>query len=71
MSFEQWSQLGKDVHNSMHWAKRNKNKLMLECTEGMQTDSNTDKFEDSHICTTVWDRDIGDEMLRKFRNYEI
>lgn len=69
MSFEKWSHLGQDVHNSMHWIKRTKNELMIGCGPGLDSDSH--KEEQEFQKRTVWKRESGDEMLRKFRNYEI
>jgi DnaJ family protein C protein 12 len=71
MTFEKWSHLGKDVHNSMHWIKRTKNELMIDCGPGLHSDFDCRKEQQFQKSSTVWKRETGDEMLKKFRNYEI
>jgi DnaJ family protein C protein 12 len=72
ITFEKWALLGKDVHNSMHWIKRTKNELMIDCGPGLDSNSDCHKEEqESQKSRNVWKRETGDEMLRKFRNYEI
>jgi DnaJ family protein C protein 12 len=71
MSFEQWSNMSKNAHKSMHWATKRRTDPMLESSSDVGVSSSS--FPSKLIQSTEgleWARD-SHENLRKFRNYEI
>ncbi|GBM21639.1 J domain-containing protein [Araneus ventricosus] len=73
--FEQFLNLNKACHTSCHWVNKKQKDLMLEntCNENEASCAKTNEpvsAEDSCKCK-AWERDPANEVLRKFRNYEI
>lgn len=63
MNFEDWSNLSANVHSSMHWMNSKRSDPMIKNT----TNGNTSSEEK----LSKWESDSPNEMLRKFRNYDI
>lgn len=72
--FEQFLNLNRAAHTSVHWVSKKKKDLMLEdgcdCDEVAQP--NLSECQTSSFCRSVaWERDPPCKLLEKFRNYEI
>lgn len=72
ISFDKWNNLGKEVHNSMHWINKSNRDMMLESGQQDNSSSNRQPFpKTSDSVKRFWTNDYDNEMLRKFRNYQI
>ncbi|XP_015904527.1 J domain-containing protein [Parasteatoda tepidariorum] len=71
MPFEQFLNISKSAHTSMHWAYKKQKDLMLESSD-KDSESDFNKCDQNRCQDTgCWERDPCNEALRKFRNYEI
>ncbi|GFS29369.1 dnaJ homolog subfamily C member 12 [Nephila pilipes] len=88
MPFEQFLNLSKAAHTSIHWACKKQKDLMLEnvcnasetnlcnqtcnVSESYSCNQTVDPEGRENFCKNkAWERDPANEVLRKFRNYEI
>lgn len=77
--FDQWRNLSKDNHLSMHWACKKQKDLMLDHKCEPERKSSNEKLcnlEKVNVSVlqkdnVTWQRDPGNEVLQKFRNYQI
>jgi len=67
MGFEKWLNLGKNVHNSMHWMGKKKTEPMVTYKDDIDFNYKTE-CQPTNI---QWERESPNDVLRKFRNYEI
>lgn len=71
--FEQFLNLSKAAHTSVHWVTKKKKDLMIEdtcCNQNPQPQ--VEECCSSTMCRSVaWERDPASSLLKKFRNYEI
>ncbi|GIY84422.1 j domain-containing protein [Caerostris darwini] len=75
MCFDQFSNLNKAAHTSVHWTCKKQKDLMLEnaCNVGEPSCiAQEEETNEKDFCKCkAWERDPANEVLRKFRNYEI
>ena len=62
LPFEKWLNISRNVHTSLHWMNRRLTNPMITYQEENQL-WKPNQFK--------WERDYDDEVLRKFRNYEL
>ncbi|XP_030835824.1 dnaJ homolog subfamily C member 12-like [Strongylocentrotus purpuratus] len=78
--YETWSATKGSVHMTMHWAMKKKKEPMLEDGSQLQTSSSsysghgTDSSDGPVPYSGVpssWSREKGDDILQKFRSYQV
>ncbi|XP_067138173.1 dnaJ homolog subfamily C member 12-like isoform X2 [Centruroides vittatus] len=78
--FDQWRNLSKDNHCSMHWACKKQKDLMLDhkcdsesklADKKSYADQQKSTFSILQTENITWEREPGNEVLQKFRNYQI
>lgn len=63
LPFDKWTNVSRNVHTSLHWMNRRTTNPMISLPDDSQT------FKSNQF---TWERDYDDdEVLRKFRNYEL
>ncbi|CAG2162822.1 unnamed protein product [Oppiella nova] len=71
ISFEEWNRLGKGAQTSMHWRNDYKRDLMIGNGDNESSDQRQHRSgSGSRVFATDWSSDCND-VLKKFRNYDI
>ncbi|XP_013788070.1 J domain-containing protein-like [Limulus polyphemus] len=72
MPFEQWMNLGKSAHSSMHWVtKKRKEPMLIGGGSSNRPDDSPSTLSRPAEEHSVWKSEPPGDVLRKFRNYEI
>ncbi|XP_054166984.1 J domain-containing protein-like [Oppia nitens] len=73
ISFDDWKRLGAAIHVSMHWRNNRQKDLMITSDDHKSCGSSSSSASVVHNdrSTVVWNSVGDNDLLRKFRNYEI
>ncbi|XP_067933974.1 J domain-containing protein-like [Watersipora subatra] len=75
MSYKQWCGLNESTRTTMHWASKPQTKPMIKAEEtprqALAPAISTVSAPDYIVGGAVWKRERGNDLLDKFRNYEI